>query len=608
MKILIFLILTACFLHAQPTDIMNKYLLAQSYEQSGDYERAKTLYEEVYRFDPNSLPFYEALNRIYTQVKNYDASILLIEGRMKQYPTEPMLHAQLGRTYFLMGNEGRAKQAWEQGIALHPSNPSNYKLFAAMATELRTFDIAIEFLNRGKQVTNDPRFFSYDLANLYQAKMQYAAAAKEYAELLKRDPNQAGTIETRIIAMNRGTEALQEMIAVFEDMADESDVSVSRLLISLHLAAGTVSRAVELAKQVDKKVYRDGTELINLAARLEQEKHLTEAAGLLAYILETYPQSPMISRVRLSSASVNEELINRKYQSQIPDWKPLFKPEPVRDPGYKAIIAAYTDIISQYEGNEIAAEALYRCGKLMLLTGSPQEAEPYFAKVVSHYPASNYFSSSCFALADLALQREEIESAARQFQSIIGHPRTAEPDKNRARFELAELELLNGKRDAAMNYLNTIAMQLQDPNANDALILSMVLNPQLTDSVSLLSFSKAELRIRQMRFDDALELLAVPVADSRSVLLQQSAHFRSAEVLTALSRYAEAVTVLDTIAAGKGIHADKAAYLTAQLYQHGTKETDKAVAAYEKILVNFPSSLYLDKVREELLYLKSKVL
>ncbi|MBF8247802.1 MAG: TPR REGION domain-containing protein, partial [Bacteroidetes bacterium] len=60
---------------AQEIDIVARLRVAQSFEQSGDWERAALLYEELYKHDPKNYVFFEGLRRSYTQVKKYDEAI-----------------------------------------------------------------------------------------------------------------------------------------------------------------------------------------------------------------------------------------------------------------------------------------------------------------------------------------------------------------------------------------------------------------------------------------------------------------------------------------------------------------------------------------------------
>ena len=60
-----------------------KLVLAQSYEQIGDFDSATKLYEELYVSDPLNSQYIGALYRVYIQKKNYAAIVNILEERIK---------------------------------------------------------------------------------------------------------------------------------------------------------------------------------------------------------------------------------------------------------------------------------------------------------------------------------------------------------------------------------------------------------------------------------------------------------------------------------------------------------------------------------------------
>ena len=52
-----------------------------------------------------------------------------------------------------MGNEEKAYEVWEQGVALNPDNAINFRLIANYAVERRAFEKAIDLYERGKEIS-----------------------------------------------------------------------------------------------------------------------------------------------------------------------------------------------------------------------------------------------------------------------------------------------------------------------------------------------------------------------------------------------------------------------------------------------------------------------
>ena len=125
-----------------------KFSLAQSYEQIGDYNSAVKIYEELYQSDPANSQYINALYRIYTQLKNYAALVNILDERIKQRPDDIEAYGMLGSTYYLMGNEEKAVEVWNQPFKTGNVNPVFYRVVGNYVLERRAFEIAIDLYEK----------------------------------------------------------------------------------------------------------------------------------------------------------------------------------------------------------------------------------------------------------------------------------------------------------------------------------------------------------------------------------------------------------------------------------------------------------------------------
>ena len=160
LRIFITIVFSTAFLFAQNNGLLNKYALAQSYEHSGDLEKASKIYEELYQREPQNNLYFESLNRTYVHLKNYAASVNLIEQEITRKAKDINLFGLLGSTYYLMGNEEKAYQVWDEPFSFLEPNPVFYRVIAAYAVERRAFDKAIDLFRRGKEISPDKIVFS----------------------------------------------------------------------------------------------------------------------------------------------------------------------------------------------------------------------------------------------------------------------------------------------------------------------------------------------------------------------------------------------------------------------------------------------------------------
>jgi tetratricopeptide (TPR) repeat protein len=223
----------AAFAQQTPFD-QNQLMLAQSYEQRGDINKAVEIIESLNKKDPSNLVYFNKLNALYLQLKLYDESVALINSRIKLTPQDINLYGTLGATYYTAGNRNKAYEVWDNTAEKFKDNQMTFRILSNFAIEKRDFEKAIEFLNRGKKFSNDPYLFLYDLGELYNITMRYREAAEEYCALIKSNPSQYPQIENKILSYSNKPNALDETIEVVSKYKSDN-VSFEYLLARLYI-------------------------------------------------------------------------------------------------------------------------------------------------------------------------------------------------------------------------------------------------------------------------------------------------------------------------------------------------------------------------------------
>ena len=130
---------------------------------------------------------------------------------------------------------------------------------ANFAIERRAFDKAIEFLKRGQKISDNPVYYSFELANLYSITMQFKEAASEYLFIVLKNPEQYQIVEQRLLSYMNKVDALQKTIEVFENKRDEDNINLSYLLASLYLLNKSYEKAYDIYLEVDSKLKNTGS-------------------------------------------------------------------------------------------------------------------------------------------------------------------------------------------------------------------------------------------------------------------------------------------------------------------------------------------------------------
>ncbi len=585
----------------------NQYMLAQNYIQAGMYAKAQPILEELYKNQPGNYEYFNSLNQVYTQLKDYDASIALIEDRIKMSSPDINLYGMLGTTYYMKGNEKEAFKTWDDALKTLPQSEVNYRVIANYALDRRAFDKAIVYLKKGQDISSNPIYFAYDLGNLYSVTMQYKDATDEYCFILTKYPSQLNTIETRILNYINKPGALEQALPVVEKYANSDEINFKFLLARLFIEKKSYDKAYDIYKDIEEIQKDQGAQLLSFAQFLYGEKIYKTAVKVYSDIINNYPNSAIVSTAKLGYAKTLEALLDENSDSSLPLWKPYYEIPPGNSSEIDRVISAYLEINKLYPHSEVANEALLRIGNIKLDRQMDiKEAEKYFNMIVEDSPLSKYSGEAYNGLAKAAIFNGDLKNAAADFSKIISNDRNSKDLRNLAAYRLARINFFKGDFSKTKQYLKNILSDLKSNTANDALELSLLMNTSQNDSSNLIIFASGELLAEQKKFEDAEKKYKVVAADPNKLMLQNLAVFRLGEMDLAMNNLDSAIAVFQRIAneGQKNIYADKALYLLGEIYQFGLKNKAKATETYENLLAKFPNSLYLDDARAQIVKLR----
>jgi tetratricopeptide (TPR) repeat protein len=586
-----------------------KFSLAQSYEQIGDYNSAVKLYEELYQSDPANSMYINALYRIYTQLKNYAALVNILDERLKQKPDDIEAYGMLGSTYYLMGNEEKAFEVWNTPFQSGKVNPVFYRVVGNYAVERRAFEIAIDLYEQGKKADDDKVLYAFDLARLYSLTMQFEKAAQEYCYILSNQPSQQQIVESNVFQNVNRPGALDATIKVIEDCADKNNLSFSFLLARLYSEKKSYQKAYEIYLYIDEVQSSRGRDLYNFARQMFAEKEYQLAADVFKKITDEYPDSPVNSQALLGYARSLEASLLEEYEKTLPLWKPYFPLTKFQSEKTEEVLNAFNVVTNLYKHSEPAYESILRTAVIKFyLLNDYEEARRLLEIIVKEAPLSQNSAEAYIELGNIALIDGKLDEAEKDFSSILKLLSASEEQKNKAIYKLGKVNFYQGNFNEAKKNLSKVLGNLRDNSANDAIELTLLLNPQMNDSSNLLIYAQAEFLAEQKKFDEAAASYKKLADNQQAFVLRAISAINYGEMLIAVDNYPDAISVLESLSAEgeKNIYADKAVYLLGKIHQYGIKNFNKAEEYYQKLLADYPKSIYADDSRTQLLLLQNK--
>ncbi|MCK9280111.1 MAG: tetratricopeptide repeat protein [Melioribacteraceae bacterium] len=600
--ILIFLFVSSQLFSQNDLNQENKYRLAESFENAGQLDKAETLYLELINASPNNPLYFDSYNKILVRQKKYQPAIKTIKERLNKSPQDINMYGMLGSIYYYMDSTSRGNEIWEEAINKNHNSLVAYRVIANYAIENRNFDKAIEFLRRGKEVSDDPLIFSIDLANIYAVNMNFKEAAAEYCELVSRKPEQIGLAKSRMQSYLTKPGAIKETIEVVKKYADKNPTyQLLDLIAFLYMQDDNYKDAFEINKKLDKIAGGTGNMIFNFAQDAFNNSEYEIASTAYENLITNFPQSPVYQLALIGKARTAEQAANLKHKNNSEDWKPLHKSTPAPSDIYKEIINSYMKLTENKKNINIPAEALYRSGYIYQYKLIDfDNAELLYKDAIKNYALTNYGVLAALELSKIYIKENRLDDALRYIENLITAPRGDIEVRNDALFLKGKIYFWQGKFEDASKELKRVISNLGINQANDALELAILINTGTKDSLNLLSYVKADLLSEQEKYEEATLIFKSLSENENAITLNNISKFKYAQMLIALNKYDEAIKVLEVLSDNKtkGLYSDTSLFLLSQVYQNGLNNKVKSEENYKNLLEFYPNSLYFDRVRE----------
>jgi len=598
-----FFFLFASGIKAQTNLDQNTYFnLAQNYELAGQLDKAEQIYRELFDKNNTNYSYFDALYKILIKQKKYEESIALIQTRINQFPQDVNMYGLLGSTYFMMDDISKASDAWEKGIAADPASTVVYRVIANYAIENRSFEKAIDYLERGKKISSDPTVFSFDLANIFIINMRWADAVKEFCNILKSHSEQISSIKMRLSNSLNYQGAAEPIIKTVEECADENDnPQLLDLLSFIYTSTDKYEEALPVTIKYDKATANTGDYIFVFAQDANRNKKYDIAAKAFKYLIDNYPASKLLPIAKISFANNYSESIDYKYSSENDDWKPFKEKVVVHKEEYLSAIKAYKQLAKEFSNNAVYPQALYKMAMIYSekLLDYPK-ADCLFAIINSNHPQTNYSVLSFIERGKFAAMAGKLENAQTFFKNVPSSKKAEPNDVAEANFYLGKIEFWKGNFSKSLELFRNVTKDLSTDFSNDALELSSLISTCKKDSINLFKYAQADLYSFQNKFENAAIEFKTLAKNPNLFVLNEFANYKFAEMLIAKNDLNYAIQILDISLKNlnDSIFADKSLFLLAKTFQFGKKDIQKAVENYQKLLEKFPDSLYFDRARD----------
>ncbi len=574
------------------SQIIGELQLANEYYKSGEYKKAKILYEELLK-DKSKVDFiYDNYLATLEKLNEYIAAEKFIKKNVKKFEDNPKYKID---HYLIFKKQNKTEEAnkLKEKYAEQISTNRN-QIFDAYAilADRGEHNFIISLLSNARKNMREPTLFAEQLASSYKALGNREMMITEMINMVKYESNDQELLKNKLQPLldnEQDLDILQKLLIETIQKNPEDD-NATLLLVWVLIQRREFNMALVQAKAYDRRKKVGGEQIYQLAKIAFENKDYETVIEASGYVKTVYPSTDTYFAISMLSLRSKEEIIKQRY--------------PVDRSKVSELVMDYADVCKKNAATPYCAEALRKEALLLAFYLNKQDtAIKMLESIIKTYAYDrNIVDRAKLDLGDLYILKDD------HWESVLLYTQVEKTQKenllgHEAKFKNAKVHYYTGNFDLAEEQLDVLKLATSREIANDALYLSLIIHMnKAEDSLqnALNIFAKADLE----KFSQNLEAAEVSykklIDEYPRDALVDDALWNLAEISIKKQLYSQAILLLDQILEKyhDDIFADDALFTKAELYEIKLKDSLKAMEFYQKLMTDYPSSIYTSEARK----------
>ena len=576
--------------------------LATYYYNTGAFEQARLYLDNLYKKDPSTYEMY--LNTL-LELEDFDQAEKVVKSRLKKRKDKSMANVDLGSLYLRIGREAEAQAAFNQALSTLPKGRGPAKRLAESFIKLDQLDLALATYEKAIREGTDNYGYHYELANLQGLRGDYEGMIDSFMALLLDRPNYLRTVQN---SFNRNlrvsTDARQaDMVRrkVLRASQDHPDATVYlELLVWVFNQQRDFMSAMPHVRALDQRKGESGRRLMELAGVAAKNGDLETAYECYALVSAQGVGSPRYAEARQAMLRVLTDQVTGQF--------------PLDTVAALDLSSQYRTTLQDLGENPETAGLLADWARLLAFHLDDATAAQTLLDRAVDMPGLSLDLRSRIKLdlGDVLVFQDDVWSASLLFSQVdLDHKEGLLGQQ--AKFRNARVSYFTGDFNWAQAQLDILKASTSKLISNDAIDLSLLITDNFnmdTLTAPMEMFARADLLRYRNRLDAALSTLdsltlAHPghTLEDEVLLIRAEIAAQRGDFDAAIGHYGEIVELY-----AMDILADDALFGLAELHEEQLNDPTTAQGLYERLLIEYPGSLYVVEARKRFRRLRGDVL
>jgi tetratricopeptide (TPR) repeat protein len=574
-----------------------KEKLADQFEQTGQFKLASDYYIAMLKENPKDISSYLGAKRCLVRLGELDQLYDLIISIQKIY-RNVRFEVDLAEIQYKMNNVSQAIQHWKKIIEENSNDHQAYALVGAMLVDYQLFDEALEVYQKARRNFRDDSLFSFEIWHIYIIQVNYESLIPEYLNYLEKFPDQLEFIDSQIAQLNLTQDALNALAGELSKYLKKHNFLMSPIH---YLLAGIYLRNNDYQQALNQYVMLEGTRAL--------EKDIDKSQGG-AFLFE-FAEMALRDAKYFYAQQAYQELIRIYATTEFTQQAKLGLAKVLEAQSFHLdAVHAYEIFINEYPNAQEVPDVLLKIGDLWLYAlNDVDNAEKVYTKLVRDYASNKTFVDGYLHLAECAIINGKLDKAREIYEKLKNSNKGR---NNKVLLRTAYLEFYSKYPTKALKCLDSILKTKPqsrnigtDLEENDLLKLFLVLEENQQDSVGLAILGEAQLYAVQRQYDVGRQLIENYLPLSTNNQIKDELFLVLADLYQKLKVFDSAIVSYVTISNNtQSIYRDLAIRNCADIYKTDLRDFLKAQEYYERLLMEFPESIFCEHARNEIRLMK----
>lgn len=581
---LVLLFIISCAkLFAQNNDL----LLAKQYSNNGETDKALEIYQKLYK--QNNEGYYSYYLSGLLTAKKYDEAETITKKIMRQYPKAQKYAISLGSIYSQKGDTTKANDVYNGLLKALPNDQTEVAMLATLFYQNNNTNYAIKTFLQGRKNLKNEKLFANELITLYRNKRDKVNLTEELLNFLPDNPEFVSQAENTLATLFDGDADYEKLrIALLQKIQKAPQQTVYiKLLTWQFMQQKEYDQALNQVLALSRRTNDDGSDVFELAGTLVVNGAYDTAIRGYEFLTAKGKQHPyyITAKIQLIDTK-NLRITSGKY---LPD-------------DLVSLEKDYFDLLGEFGKGPNTVFAIQKLANLQAFKlHKPAEAQKLLeeaTKIPGLSPQT--LGSIKIDLGDAELLNGEPWEATLLYSQVEKDFVNTSLAQD-AKLRNAKLAYYIGDFTWAKGQLDVLKAATSQLIANDALNLSLLITDNLAiDSAgsALKVYARADFEIFAERPEKAVLVLD-------SIDKQFPGNALGTDILMAKARisiqkkdYAAAIPLLKKILEQPtDLWADDAIFMLGDIYENNLEDKEQAKPYYQKIITDYPGSLWINEAR-----------